>query len=163
MITSEYNKNGVRILMRRYDRLAELNRQLFMRTLKNLYPDSLYQGDDPDDIEFRDKLIKAFDQFSVIAAGMTTIQGLPYALPKPNDKVLTQTAFEHFMTDDGQELYNELAVKMDALLEPLAPKEQAPLASLTDSERNDPNSDGDVPTSQQQYVAVSEKPLIASS
>lgn len=157
MITAVFNEDGILAVLKRYDRMADLNRQLYVKALRDIYPDSRYEGNDPIDIDLRETLVGSFDQLAVVLAGIVKIEGLPYPLPTPQDKANLKLAYEHIMTDAGAELYGKLSDALQDLLVPLAPKEQAPLSSLTDSERNDPNSESGVLTSQQQYAADSVK------
>lgn len=158
MLTTNFQRSNVTAALKRYDRRADLNRQLYIKTLRDIFPESRYDGTDELDIYLRDTLINSIEQFANVLAGIVSIEGLSFGLPSPRDKAALETAYNYFMSEEGGELFNALAVEIAKLIAPLAPPEQSPQGTLTEAQKQDPNSDSGGQTSPLMYAAASEKP-----
>src|SRR5512140_3100074 len=141
MITSRYERDGVVAILSRYDRWQELKRKLYVKTLRDLYPESRYEGSDEIDVALRNTLIDSFDQFTNVLAGITALTGAPYPLPDVKDAATVNKGYQHFMTDAGQVLYAECAEMLTALMQPLTSEAERPVEHLTREQLSDPLSE----------------------
>lgn len=164
MFSVQYDKvqeNGVRIMATicRPDRLADMRGALYVKALRDLYPESRYMGQpytvdgqvkfhyDPEDKKLADKLVRSFQHFAFVMMCIKELSGLPYGVPDVKDKDAIHKAYLHFMTEEGQALYTEFSDMARATMEPFTDTTQKPAKDLTDQERADPLSDSPEPNS----------------
>lgn len=152
MFVVHYDKDGIQVTLRRPDRLQDIRGMLYVKALRDMYPESRYSGKqvmvegqmqtvyDPYDKELADTLNKSFEHWAFVMACLTELSGLPYAVPEIKDSTMINTAYTHFMTEDGQKLYYEWANMVKTIKAPLTDVVQKPAEHLTEDERNDPLS-----------------------
>lgn len=156
--TIQYDKDGIKATLQRPDRLQNMRALLYIKALRDLYPESRYMGTpytvdgrvefyhDPLDQEVADLINKSIEQFAFVISSVVELSGLPYGVPDIKDSDTIHKAYLHFMSDAGTTLYLEWSRMRRLLDAPLTDATQKPTVDLTESERDDPLSEKPEPS-----------------
>lgn len=158
LFSVQYDKvqeDGSRVIatLARPDRLCDLRARLYVKVLRDLYPESRYMGVpytvdghvkfhyDLTDKELADKLTSSFEQFAYVMMCIQELSGLPYGVPDVKDVATIHKAYLHFMSDAGTKLYLEFSDMVRTLSKSFTDTTQKPAKELTPAEKADPLSD----------------------